>query len=355
MENPYSQALLAWYKINARHMPWRGINNPYATWVSEIMLQQTRVETVIPYFQRWMQLFPTLESLSSADEQTVLNAWEGLGYYSRARSLLKAARLVQTQFSGVIPSDREDLQKLPGLGRYTAAAISSIAFHKDEVVLDGNVKRVLSRLFNIDTPADTPIGEKLLWGKAEELLPEGQAGDYNQAVMDLGATLCTPRSPLCPTCPLAALCQANQLGKQESLPVMTEKAPIPHYIVTAAVIQRENTVLIQRRPSKGLLGGLWEFPGGKLEAGETFEQALAREINEELNLSIHVGEKLGQYRHAYTHFRVTLSAYFASMDGGEPTPLAASELAWVPPEHMTDYPMGKIDRSIANDLNKMKP
>lgn len=350
MENSFSQSLLTWYRQNARRLPWRGINNPYATWVSEIMLQQTRVDTVIPYFQKWMALFPTLESLAAADEQAVLNAWEGLGYYSRARSLLKAARLVCNHYSGQIPDSREELQKLPGLGRYTAAAVASIGFGKDEVVLDGNVKRVLCRVFNIDTPADTPAGEKILWQKAEELLPPGQAGDYNQAVMDLGATICTPRSPQCGACPLAQLCQSRALGTQESLPCMTEKAPIPHYIVAAAVIHRGETVFIQRRPSKGLLGGLWEFPGGKLEANETFEQALTREIWEELNIAIQVGEKFGQYRHAYTHFRVTLSAYTAAISSGEPQPLAASEIAWVEPQHLIDYPMGKIDRMIANDL-----
>jgi len=350
MKNPFSQAILAWYHQNARVLPWRGIDDPYKTWVSEIMLQQTRVETVIPYFQKWFTLFPTLSALANSDEGSVLNAWEGLGYYSRARSLLKAARIVQDCYNGQLPSSRTELEKLPGLGRYTAAAIASIAFGQDEVVLDGNVKRVLSRVFNLDAPVDTPAGEKLLWQKAEELMPHGEAGDYNQAVMDLGATLCSPRAPLCPQCPLAGLCQAQQLGLQEKLPVTTEKKPIPHYIVAAAVLRRQDTVLIQRRPSKGLLGGLWEFPGGKLEAGETFTQALEREIREELGVDISVGEKLGQYKHAYTHFKVTLDAFHARISNGEPQALAASELAWVTPAQLNDYPMGKIDRMISNSL-----
>jgi A/G-specific adenine glycosylase len=350
MQNSFSQVLLTWYRQNARQLPWRGEVTPYATWISEIMLQQTRVDTVIPYFQKWLTSFPTLSSLAYSDEQSVLNAWEGLGYYSRARSLLKAAKIVEENFHGQIPSTRAELEKLPGLGRYTAAAIASIAFGQDEVVLDGNVKRVLSRVFNLDTAADTPAGESILWQKAEELLPHGSAGDYNQAVMDLGATICTPRSPLCAACPVASLCLARELGLQEDLPVMTLKKPIPHYIVAAAVLHRQDTLLIQRRPSKGLLGGLWEFPGGKLEEGETPVQALEREIREELAVSIEVGEKLGQYRHAYTHFRVTLSAYHARITGGEPQALSASELAWVPPQQLIDYPMGKIDRMISNDL-----
>jgi A/G-specific adenine glycosylase len=348
----FNSLLLKWYKSNARSLPWRGHPDPYAVWVSEIMLQQTRVETVIPYFTSWMQRFPDVNTLAASSEQDVLNAWEGLGYYSRARSMLKAARMIVEQHGSDLPRSREELQKLPGLGRYTAAAIASIAFGLDEVVLDGNVKRVLSRCFNLSEAIDSPAGEKQLWILAEELLPSGRAGDYNQAVMDLGATVCTPRSPACAVCPVGAICQANLLGLQADLPVVTEKKPIPHYIVTAAVMHREGKVLIARRPSKGLLGGLWEFPGGKVETGESFEAALQREILEELDTVIEVGEKLGTYRHAYTHFRVTLHAFHARLTGKEPVALEASELAWVEHQHLGEYPMGKIDRMISNDLVK---
>jgi A/G-specific adenine glycosylase len=346
----FSQNLLTWYRTNARSLPWRGHPDPYAVWISEIMLQQTRVETVIPYFQHWMKRFPSIDSLAQSSEQDVLNAWEGLGYYSRARSILKAARILVDQYGGSLPETREELQKLPGLGRYTAAAISSITFGKDEVVLDGNVKRVLSRCFNITIPVDTSEGEKVLWQKAEDLLPPGQAGDYNQAVMDLGATVCIPRNPDCVTCPVNGLCAANELGIQEKLPVVTEKAPIPHYIVTAAVMRRGDKVLIARRPSSGLLGGLWEFPGGKVEPSESLQEGLAREIREELGTEIEVGEELGVYKHAYTHFKVTLHAFFAELTGAEPTALEASEIRWVAPGELGEYPMGKIDRMISNDL-----
>jgi A/G-specific adenine glycosylase len=348
--SPFGSLLLTWYKSNARSLPWRGHPDPYAVWISEIMLQQTRVETVIPYFMRWMEQFASIEALAASSEQDVLNAWEGLGYYSRARSILKAARMVIEQFGGVLPRTRAELQKLPGLGRYTAAAISSIAFGQDEVVLDGNVKRVLSRCFNISEAIDTPTGEKVLWQKAEELLPHGSAGDYNQAVMDLGAMICTPRAPACEKCPAASICAAKALGLQERLPVVTEKKPIPHYLVAAAVIHRGEKVLIARRPSKGLLGGLWEFPGGKVESGETLPEALRREIREELAAEIAVGDEIGMYKHAYTHFRVTLHAFESTLTGGEPVALEASELAWVEPEKLGEYPMGKIDRMISNDL-----
>lgn len=348
----FSSKLLEWYQTHARSLPWRGHPDPYAVWISEIMLQQTRVETVIPYFLRWMKRFPGIKELAESSEQDVLNAWEGLGYYSRARSILKAAKMVVEIHNGVLPQTRVELQQLPGLGRYTAAAISSIAFGKDEVVLDGNVKRVLSRCFNIDVPIDTGDGEKALWQKAENLLPAGQAGDYNQAVMDLGAMICTPRSPVCEKCPVAGICTAKELGLQEKLPVISEKKPIPHYLVAAAVIWRDGKVLIARRPSQGLLGGLWEFPGGKVEAGESLEEALRREIVEEMAAEIRVGQELGIYKHAYTHFRVTLHAFHAELKGTEPTALEASEIRWIEPVNLGDYPMGKIDRRISNDLCK---
>jgi len=305
----FSRLLLEWYRRSHRQMPWRGHPDPYAVWISEAMLQQTRVETVIPYFERWMTLFPSINSLAAASEQEVLNAWEGLGYYSRARNLRKAAIVICERFAGTLPRAVSELVTLPGIGEYTAAAIASIAFGQNEAVLDGNVKRVLARVFNLETPVNAASGEREFWQLARELVPAGSAGDYNQAVMDLGAVICTPRSPNCRDCPLNELCEAKRLGIQVLRPVVVQKPPIPHYLVCAAVIAKENTILIARRPSKGLLGGMWEFPGGKVESGETHAQALQREIREELGCDITVGEVLGKYSHAYTHFRVTLFAY----------------------------------------------
>jgi A/G-specific adenine glycosylase len=314
------------------------------------MLQQTQVETVIPYFERWMARFPTLASLATASQQEVLAAWEGLGYYSRARNLHRAAQRVMTEYGGQIPHDLQALRHLPGIGRYTAAAIASIAFGMDEPALDGNIRRVLARLFNVTEPARTSPGEHRLWELAAAHLPPGRAGDYNQALMDLGATICTPRSPDCPRCPLGDLCQARALGVQQERPVTKPRPPVPHYTVTAAVIQRDGLVLIARRPDNGLLGGLWEFPGGKVQDGEGLPACLWREIHEELGAEISVGEPLGVYRHAYTHFRVTLYAFRCTLVRGEPVPIQASAVTWVSPFELADYPMGKIDRQIASRL-----
>jgi A/G-specific adenine glycosylase len=317
------------------------------------MLQQTRAETVIPYFERWMERFPTLAALASASQHEVLAAWEGLGYYSRARNLHRAAKMVMAEYGGELPHGKKLLQRLPGVGRYTAGAISSIAFGLDEPALDGNIRRVLARLFDVTEPARSPEGERRLWGLAAEHLPPGRAGEYNQALMDLGATVCTPRNPDCLRCPVAEFCQARLLGVQEQRPVEKPKPVIPHYIVTAAIVQRngaENIVLIAQRPANGLLGGLWEFPGGKVQDGEDLPTCLRREIREELGAEISVSEPMGIYRHAYTHFRVTLHAFRCKLVGGEPTPIEVADVRWVTPEALADYPMGKIDRQIARKL-----
>ena len=347
-----SQPLLEWYAIYARKLPWRDHPDPYAIWISEIMLQQTRVETVIDYFNRWMQAFPNIETLANSSEQDVLKQWEGLGYYSRARNIHKAARILEHEYAGQLPADPHQLQKLPGIGRYTAAAITSIAFGMDQSALDGNIRRVLSRIFDIALPIRTPESEKLFWKLAEQNLPAGQAGDYNQALMDLGASICLPTRPKCLLCPLQQNCLAFKRGVQELRPVMPQKKPIPHYIVTAAIIQRDQQYLLAQRPSKGLLGGLWEFPGGKLEAGETLPAALEREIMEELGSKIAIGEHFGEYQHAYTHFRVTLHAFVCTLIAGEPQAIEATQLAWAPLEKLPEYPMGKIDRMIADQMRK---
>jgi A/G-specific adenine glycosylase len=347
----FTLELLAWYARHARDLPWRGSGDPYAVWVSEIMLQQTRVETVIPYFERWMRRFPDLASLAQASQQEVLAAWEGLGYYSRARNLHRAAQIVVQEMGGELPRNPQALGRLPGVGRYTAGAIASLAFGVDAPALDGNIRRVLARVFNLAEPARSPVGERRLWELAGEHLPAGQAGDYNQALMDLGATICTPRAPDCASCPVSQFCQARALGVQEQRPVMPQKPVVPHYIVTAAVIRRDEEVLIAQRPLEGLLGGLWEFPGGKLQPGEELAACLQREICEELGVGITVREPLGVYRHAYTHFRVTLHAFHCGLaNGAQPQPLEANDLRWVRPDELPAFPMGKIDRMIARDL-----
>ena len=353
MTSAIAVRLLAWYASNARALPWRIPNpDPYAVWVSEIMLQQTRVETVGFYFKRWMERFPSVAALAAAPQQEVLAAWEGLGYYSRARNLQRAAQIVNEQYGGQLPADARLLRQLPGIGRYTAGAIASIAFGQDEPALDGNIRRVLARLFDVAEDARSPRGEARLWELAAQNLPPGRAGDYNQALMDLGAQICTPRAPACHFCPLADLCQAKALGVQEQRPVLASRPAIPHYTVTAAVIERAGQVLLAQRPAQGLLGGLWEFPGGKQQDGEDLPACLRREIGEELGVEIEVGQALGVYRHAFTHFRITLHAFRCRLLAGEPQPIQAADLRWAVPAGLEAYPMGKVDRQIAQKLQR---
>jgi A/G-specific adenine glycosylase len=299
-----------------------------------------------------MAAFPTLADLAQAELQEVLRLWEGLGYYSRARNLHKAARMVMSDYGGVIPAERRQLEKLPGIGRYTAAAISSIAFGADEAALDGNIRRIYSRLFNIEAPIRSTEAEQKLWELAEALLPAGSAGDYNQALMDLGSAVCLPQSPTCLLCPVIEHCAAQQLGVAEERPVKGEKKALPHKLVAAAIIQREDGLyLLAKRPDEGLFGGLWEFPGGKLEQGETLPETLFREIIEELDAKIHVGQEFGVYTHTLTHFSLTLHAFRCTLLAGEePKPIEAAEVVWVTAAQMADYPMGKVDRMISNEL-----
>ena len=350
MLSPFSKKLLDWYQKNARKLPWRDHPDPYAVWVSEVMLQQTRVETVIPYYLSWMIAFPTISDLASAPQQDVLNIWEGLGYYSRARNIHQAAKILINEQNGKLPTDINELQRLPGIGRYTAAAIASLAFGQDEPVLDGNVRRVLSRVFNITEPLGSNNGEKILWNLAGEHLPSGQASIYNQAIMDVGSTICLPKSPLCGECPLKDVCQAKRLGLQSDLPVVKPRKVIPHYTVTAAVLERDNEVLIAQRPQNSLLGGMWEFPGGKKESGEDLKTCLQREIKEELGITIQVGDLLGTYKHAYTHFRITLHAFRCRLNGFRPESIEHTEIRWVAVKNLSEFPMGKVDRQIANHL-----
>jgi A/G-specific adenine glycosylase len=345
-----TQALLAWYDQNARDLPWRKTNDPYAVWVSEVMLQQTRVETVIPYYERWMGSLPTLAALADAPRDTILSLWEGLGYYRRAHSLHRAANQVVKEFSGNLPQRVAELEKLPGVGRYTAAAIAAIAFNRDVVALDGNLRRVLSRLVNLMQVPTSPEGIRILTEYALQLMPVGQASVFNQALMDLGALICTPRSPKCASCPLAKYCRAFQLGVQEERPLLAPRRAQPHYTVTAGVLRREAKVLICRRPEGELLGGMWEFPGGKQEEGETLEVCLRRELREELGIDVAVGSPLGIYQHAYTHFKVTVHAFECRLVSGEPRTLVHPEMTWVDPVGLARFPMGKIDRQIANTL-----
>jgi len=347
--------LLRWAARHLRDLPWRAEpRDPYRVWISEMMLQQTQVVTVIPYFQRFTERFGSVEALAAAPLDDVLKLWEGLGYYARARNLHRAAQQVVAEFGGRLPDTVKGLSKLPGIGAYTAGAIASIAFGRDAPVVDGNVRRVLCRVYAVRGDTRQPKIQQKLWALAEMNLPKAKAGRWNEALMELGATVCLPRSPRCDECPLAEVCRASALGLQEKLPARTAKKPTPHVDVTAAVIRKNGRLLIAQRPTGGMLGGLWEFPGGKVERGETLEECLRREILEELGIEIEVGQPVTQVKHAYTHFRITLHAYTCRLVRGRPRPLQVADWRWVRFDDLDDFAFAVTDRKIIQVLQEGK-
>lgn len=344
-----SDKLLRWYDENARSLPWRSAPTPYKVWVSEIMLQQTQVETVIPYFQRFIQRFPDLPSLAMAEESEVLQVWEGLGYYSRARNLHKAARLIVADYAGQIPADVAALKSLPGIGAYTAGAIASIAFGAPEPALDANIRRVTIRLLDLHEPPGSKTDAKLR-EFARQILPASRVGDYNQALMDLGSAVCTPVNPLCQPCPLKSDCLAFQRGTQSELPLRKLKVKVPHKLVVAAVITRGSEVLLARRPADRMLGNLWEYPGGSVpENTSDLPGGLLALLEARFGLSVEVKSQLGVFKHAYTHFRITLHAFTCQLPDANKIPLPAG-FAWVKIAELSKFPMGKVARLISREL-----
>lgn len=336
--------VLTWYDGHRRPLPWRDTSDPYRIWLSEVMLQQTQVETVMPYYHRWIARFPTSAHVAQATDTEVLKLWEGLGYYRRARQFHQACQQIHNQHGGQLPTDSSDFRRLPGVGPYTFAAVRSICFGDRLPAVDGNVKRVLARILKRpDTGhALARIVEKAL----RPAVPRERPGDFNQALMDLGATVCTPRQPQCGACPVAIHCRAYIHGQVADYPVVTERKPIPHVPVAVGVVWRGDQLLISRRPLDGLLGGLWEFPGGKIKPGEAPDEAVRREVEEEVGLKVKVGAILGTIRHAYTHFSITLHAYHCTYIDGTPRLLGCTDLKWIRWDEMGQFPFPRANSKL---------
>ncbi len=380
--------LLRWFEKNKRDLPWRKTRDPYAIWISEIMLQQTQVATVIPYYKTFLKTFPTISDLARADLSKVLKVWEGLGYYSRARNLHRASQMILNHFHGKIPDTLKDLLSLPGIGRSTAGAILSFAFNKDAPILDGNTKRILSRLFavsNIDAPNSlslrgprtlcggrsnprkneiaAPFGfattckddkslcigkplkgkaDDILWQISGSLIPKGFSNPFNQALMDLGSMICTPNDPSCPECPLHSLCKGRRSGEPERFPLKTPKKKIPHIEGVCAVIWKKRRVLLNQRPPSGLLGGLWEFPNWKTESKS--RTGLRDRIKKETGMDVEVKGFIGTFKQTFSHFKLTLHVYHCQpMDG-------KGKGEWVSVKNLSLFPMPRIHRRLAEIL-----
>jgi len=331
-----SERLLAWYADAGRDRPWRPTRDPYRIWLSEIMPQQTTVAAVIPYYEKFLSAFPNVETLAAAPVEAVIELWAGLGYYRRARNLHAAAVRVVEEHGGRFPQTLEEVMALPGVGRSTAGAILSIAFDRPAPILDGNVGRVLCRLFALQLPSRSSAAEKRLWGWAEVLTPGQRPHDYAQAIMDLGATVCLPGTPDCAACPLSALCRAHAQGLENELPVKTQKKTTPLVRQVALVLWRDGRLLVRRRPLSGMLQGLWEFPVTEQLPGEGADAAAGRLLRDQGG----AGEprRLGEIRHAYSHFRLELELWCVALSPGVQI-TEAGESRWVEPVNLEETPL----------------
>jgi A/G-specific adenine glycosylase len=364
--------LLGWWQEHGRHdIPWKRAPgdrlpssgeplDPYSIWVAEVMLQQTQLQVVLPYWHRWMEALPTLEDLAEADEHDVLLLWQGLGYYSRARRLLAGARVLHEQITaadggavdpGSWPQDLATWLGLPGIGRSTAGSILSSAFNLPFAILDGNVKRVLARLMACDRP---PAREQAaFWRWSEQLLDPERPRDVNQALMDLGATVCTPRNPRCELCPWSSHCAAYAAGTPAAYPVTESPRDLPFQVIGMGVVLNDaGQVLIDQRLNEGLLGGLWEFPGGKQEPGEPIATTIVRELQEELAIEAEVGAELITLEHAYSHKRLRFVVHLCRWLSGEPQPLASQQVRWVDPAQLNEFPFPAANARIIAALQE---
>lgn len=350
----FAKTLLTWYDTNAIALPWRGSRDPYQIWLSEIMLQQTRVTAVKDYYQNFLAKFPTIQNLAAASQDEVLKAWEGLGYYSRARNLHKLAKIVAHEHAGKFPVTAEALQHLPGIGRYTAAAIASIAFDERAAVLDGNVIRILTRLYDIAEEISAPKIAKQLWDLAESLLPNERCGDYNQAMMDLGRLICLPRNPLCQNCPVQKFCQALKNNTVHLRPVKKAKARLPdRYAVAGVVRDAQGRILIVQRPQDGLLGGLWMLPQVVCERDAAAQEILQQYFRKEFRLKIRATEQMASAKQTFTHFHLSLRAFACEIVGGKLQ--TAQNVVWASSAEIAKYSFGKSDQLILAALDSWQP
>lgn len=339
--------LVRWFERDHRSMPWRDDPTPYKVWISEIMLQQTQVATAIPYFERFLARFPDIRALANSDLDDVLRVWEGLGYYARARNLHKAARYLVDHCHGTIPNSSSELIRLPGIGLYTAAAIASIAFGEHVPVVDGNVLRVFCRFWGIRKPAKHPSVADIIRKRLEILIANVSPSSFNQAIMELGAVTCTVRNPLCTACLLRHKCYAFRHDQTDVLPVIQRSRKTPHRQMAAGVIWKRGRLLLARRPETGMLGGLWEFPGGGWNEDEGPADALERSLRKSTGLRVYVGASYAAIRHAYSHFRITVTPFRCEWRSGRPVSREWPAFRWIWPRNLKDYPLHRTSRKIA--------
>ncbi len=350
--NRICEALLGWFTRNQRPLPWRRSYHPYHIWISEIMGQQTQMDRVVDYFLQWCARFPDPASIARASQEEIYKVWEGLGYYSRARNIQRTAEILCRSYNCTVPDRYEDLLSLPGIGPYTAAAIMSLAFNRDYPVIDANVERVFARLFDIPTPVKEAPNRLFIEKKACRLLPSGQARFFNQALMELGALVCLPKKPRCGQCPVSRYCEALQQGTADQRPVLNKPAKSVAIVMATGLLVHSGKIFIQKRLADDVWANLWEFPGGRLQKGESGAEAVRREYREETGFKIGVVEDLGMVRHSYTIYRVTLHCFLCRLlsKDSSPTLTAAQEYRWVAWQELAGYAFPAGHRKLIERL-----
>ena len=334
-------------------MPWRGETDVYKIWLSEVMLQQTQVETAKPYYQRWLSKFPNTQSVADASEDEVLKLWEGLGYYARARNFKSACEWIKHNNNNQIPTNSHDFRQLKGVGDYIHAAVRSIAFNEVLPVIDGNVKRVVARLLELNSAPSKALNviKEFLINEISQKSP----GDFNQAIMDLGSTICKPRNPRCSECNIRSFCKSYKNNTVDNYPISEKKRTIPHHKIAVGLVWKENKILISKRHSNVMLGGLWEFPGGKIKEGESAKECVKREIKEELSVNVSVGKKINTIQHAYTHFTIELTAYHCQYESGEAARVDCADFKWIKIRQIDSLPFPKANHKIFNKIPENNP
>ena len=340
--------LLKWYDANVHPFPWRSTRNPYQIWLSEIMLQQTQVNTVVPFYNRWVAKYPTIKLVAEANMDSLLKMWEGLGYYARVRNFHSACIAVTDRFGGRVPDNYQDFQSLPGVGPYVAGAVMSIAYNLPIPAVDGNAYRVVSRIKSINLPFNSCKNELVAF--LSDHISLNRSGDFNQAIMDVGRELCTPKNPSCGICPIQKHCCAFVYNSVDKYPFRAKRKKKPHHLVAVGVVWKRNKILISKRKANGLLGGLWEFPGGKIKNGEDAKTCVIRKINEKLGAHVKPRRLLKQIKHAYSHFTITLNAYQCDYVSGLPRALKCDDWKWILPQQIADLPFSKANHKLFDQI-----
>lgn len=353
----FQNALLRWFEAHSRNLPWRVSYTPYHIMLSEVMLQQTQMERGVTYFKKWIQRFPSISDVAESERDEILRYWQGLGYYSRARNLHLAAKIIVVDFNGEIPSSYDALLTLPGIGKYTASAIASIAFNADISVVDANVERIFSRLFDISTPLQATDTKKKIKRLADELLVEGRSRLFNQALMDLGGTVCTSKNPDCGVCPVSDHCKAYMGNFVNERPVKSQKIQQIHIEMATGILLHKEHIFIQQRNDDDIWGGLWEFPGGRLQEGETADSAVKREYCEETGYTVSIRRKITTVVHFHTKYKVTLHCFLCCLNQEMSLPnlSAAQNYHWITEDELNNYAFPAGHRKCIEYIHENEP